>query len=137
MVLRSGLFRALLIAGMLQMLSNVIYIAQVWAGHDVAMLTVTIGVENLTSGIGSAAFVAYLSGLCNVAFTATQYALLSCLATVGVNARRLGRLARRRLGWARFFLLTTAAAIPGLLLLFWMMRRFPSSDMVPGARPAE
>src|SRR5918998_3696420 len=51
MVLRLGIFRALLIAGILQMLSNVFYILQVWVGHDIGMLIVTIGVENLTSGI--------------------------------------------------------------------------------------
>ena len=46
---------------------------QVWAGHDVPVLALTIGTENLTNGMGSAASVAYLSGLCSVAFTATQY----------------------------------------------------------------
>ncbi len=114
MVLRLGIFRALLIGGVLQMLSNVFYILQVWVGHDVAMLTVTIGVENLTSGIGSAAFVAYLSGLCNVAFTATQYALLSSLATVGVNILSAsGGWLADELGWVRFFLLSMVLALPG------------------------
>ncbi len=82
LVLRIGIMRALLIGGVLQALSNLAYIAQLWAGHDVGMLAVTIATENVTGGIGSAAFVAYLSRLCNPAFTATQYALLSALAAV-------------------------------------------------------
>jgi MFS transporter, PAT family, beta-lactamase induction signal transducer AmpG len=124
LVLRLGILRALLIAGVLQMLSNLMYILQVWIGHDVAMLTLTIGTENLTNGMGSAAFVAYLSGLCNLAFTATQYALLSSLATMGVNILSAsGGYLADRLGWTPFFLASTAMCLPGLLLLLWLMRR--------------
>jgi PAT family beta-lactamase induction signal transducer AmpG len=124
LVLRLGIFRALLVAGVLQMLSNLMYMLQVWAGHDVAMLALTIGTENLTNGMGSAAFVAYLSGLCNVAFTATQYALLSSLATMGVNVLSAsGGFLADRLGWTPFFLVSTALCLPGLMLLLWIMRR--------------
>jgi PAT family beta-lactamase induction signal transducer AmpG len=88
------------------------------------MLALTIGGENLTGGMASAAFVAYLSGLCSRDFTATQYALLSSLATVGLNvlAASGGYLAER-LGWAPFFVLSTLACLPSLLLLAWIMRR--------------
>jgi PAT family beta-lactamase induction signal transducer AmpG len=97
------------------------------------MLMVTIGVENLTSGIGSAAFVAYLSGLCNVAFTATQYALLSSLATVGVNILSAsGGWLADELGWMRFFLLSMVLALPGLALLVVIMRH---PRLGPPARP--
>ncbi len=126
LVLRLGIFPALLIGGVLQMLSNLTYILQVWAGHDVAMLALTIGTENLTNGIGSAAFVAYLSGLCNLAFTATQYALLSSLATVGVNVLSAsGGFLADELGWVPFFLLSMAMALPGLALLVWIRPRSP------------
>ncbi|MBV9555032.1 MAG: MFS transporter, partial [Alphaproteobacteria bacterium] len=84
-VARLGVFGALLLGGALQAASNLMYVAQLWAGHDVAMLALTIGAENLTGGMASSAFVAYLSGLCSRDFTATQYALLSSLATVGLN----------------------------------------------------
>lgn len=125
-VLRFGVFRALLIGGVLQMLSNVVYIVLVWAGHDLAVLAMAIGVENLTSGIGSAAFVAYLSGLCNIAFTATQYALLSSLATTGVNILSAsGGYLADELGWVRFFIASMIMALPGLLLLLWIMYRSP------------
>ena len=139
MVLRLGIFRALLISGVLQMLSNVSYIAQVWVGHDIAMLAVTIGVENLTSGMGSAAFVAYLSGLCNVAFTATQYALLSSLATTGVNILSAsGGYLAEELGWVPFFILSMAMALPGLALLLWIMPRSPAELAAeqPQSQPA-
>ena len=124
LVLRAGIMRALLIGGVLQALSNLAYIAQFWAGHDLPMLAVTIATENVTGGIGSAAFVAYLSRLCNPAFTATQYALLSALAAVSRTfiASGGGWLADR-LGWAPFFTAATLLCAPGLLLLLFLMRR--------------
>jgi PAT family beta-lactamase induction signal transducer AmpG len=123
MVLRVGVFAALLVCGALQAASNLMYAAQVWAGHDVGMLALTIGGENLTGGMASAAFVAYLSGLCSRDFTATQYALLSSLATVGLNvlAASGGYLAER-LGWVPFFGFSTLACLPSLVLLLWIMR---------------
>ncbi|MGH7029242.1 MAG: AmpG family muropeptide MFS transporter [Stellaceae bacterium] len=122
-VLRLGVLRALLVCGVLQMLSNLMYAAQAWAGHDVPVLALTIGVENLTGGMGSAAFVAYLSGLCNIAFTATQYALLSSFAAVGrTTLSASGGALADMLGWGPFFLVSTAACLPGLALLVWIMR---------------
>jgi PAT family beta-lactamase induction signal transducer AmpG len=133
MVLRLGIFRALLIGGVLQALSNLMYILQVWAGHDVFVLALTIGTENLTNGIGSAAFVAYLSGLCNVAFTATQYALLSSLATVGVNVLSAsGGWLADQLGWVPFFLVSMGLTVPGLALLAVVMRH---PRLAPPPRP--
>ena len=127
LVLRIGIFRSLLLCGGLQALSNLMYAAQVWAGHDVAMLSITIGGENLTGGMASAAFVAYLSGLCNRDFTATQYALLSSLATFGLNVlAATGGWLAERLGWTPFFVLSTLACVPALLLLTWLMRRAPA-----------
>jgi PAT family beta-lactamase induction signal transducer AmpG len=132
LVVRWGVFAALLVCGSLQALSNLMYIAQLWAGHDVVMLAFTIGGENLTGGMASAAFVAYLSGLCSRDFTATQYALLSSLATVGLNvlAASGGYLAQT-MGWTPFFLLSTFLCAPSLLLLMWLMRR--SSAIPAGA----
>src|SRR5262249_25791806 len=67
-VARLGLFRGLLIGGIAQALSNFMYVAQVLAGHDQLMLALSIFTENFTNGMGSAAFVAYLSSLCSIAF---------------------------------------------------------------------
>src|SRR5690606_4933252 len=76
-VARFGIMRSLFVCGVLQMLSNLLFAAQALAGHNIALLTLVIAVENVAGGMGTAAFVAYLSALCNVAYTATQYALLS------------------------------------------------------------
>jgi MFS transporter, PAT family, beta-lactamase induction signal transducer AmpG len=83
--------------------------------------------------VASAAFVAYLSALCSHDFTATQYALMSSLATVGLNvlAASGGYLAQH-LGWVPFFILATGACVPSLLLLLWIMRRpMPAATAQP------
>jgi MFS transporter, PAT family, beta-lactamase induction signal transducer AmpG len=134
-VYRLGMYQALLACGVLQAVSNLMYAVQSVVGHDIGMLTVTIGIENFTGGMGSAAFVAYLSSLCNVAFTATQYALLSSLATVGrTTLSASGGWLSDQLDWVSFFTVTTAAAIPGILMVLWLMRKFPLR--MPIARPA-
>ncbi|HEY1506182.1 MAG TPA: AmpG family muropeptide MFS transporter [Stellaceae bacterium] len=136
-VYRWGLMRALLICGALQMVSNLMYIVQLWAGHDIGTLAVTIAAENITGSMASAAFVAYLSSLCSPAFTATQYALLSALAA---TARTLlassGGFFADHLGWGSFFVLATACCLPGLALLLFLMR--PDHDQTgesPSAIP--
>jgi MFS transporter, PAT family, beta-lactamase induction signal transducer AmpG len=122
-VYRLGVMPALLVCGVLQMLSNLMYVAQLWAGPDPAMLALTIAVENVTGGMSSAAFVAYLSRLCNPAFTATQYALLSALAAAPRTLfTAAGGWLVDQVGWARFFVLATALCLPSLLLLLWLMR---------------
>jgi PAT family beta-lactamase induction signal transducer AmpG len=126
LVHRHGLARALILCGVLQAVSNLMYVVQALAGHDLALLTATIGIENFAGGMGSAAFVAYLSGLCNVAYTATQYALLSSLATVGRTTLSAGGgWLSVQLDWPLFFLVTTLAALPGIAMAVWVMRRFP------------
>lgn len=134
MVYRLGVLRSLLIGGVLQGLSNLAYVVQAIAGHDVMVLTVVIFVENFCGGLGSAAFVAYLSGLCAIAFTATQYALLSSLASVGRTFLSSGGgWLSEQIDWVPFFLATTAAALPGLALLVYLMRVLPPT---PGASTA-
>jgi MFS transporter, PAT family, beta-lactamase induction signal transducer AmpG len=123
-VYRLGHYRSLLVCGLAQMFSNLMYVLQALVGNDATLLAATIGIENFSGGLGSAAFVAYLSGLCNVNFTATQYALLSSLATVGrTNLSAWGGWLASQLGWAPFFAVTTLAALPGLLLILVLMRK--------------
>jgi MFS transporter, PAT family, beta-lactamase induction signal transducer AmpG len=136
-VVRMGLYRALFVCGIFQMISNLMYAIQAMIGHDVWMLTLTIGVENFAGGMGSAAFVAYLSGLCNIAYTATQYALLSSFATVGrTTLSAAGGWLADQLDWVLFFSVTTLAALPGLLMIVWLMRRFPGAAKPPVGKPA-
>lgn len=127
-VMKLGMRQSLVISGILQMLSNLMFAWQAHVGADVQWLYATIGIENFTGGLASAAFVAYLSGLCNVAFTATHYALFSSLAAVGrtVLVSPMGGIAEQ-IGWVRFFILSTVLAIPGMMLLAFMIRRFPAA----------
>jgi MFS transporter, PAT family, beta-lactamase induction signal transducer AmpG len=129
MVFRMGIMKALMIAGILQMLSNLMFAAQAMIGHDFAFLFATIGIENLSGGMGSAAFVAYLSSLCDIKYTATHYALLSSLMAVPRTIiAATGGYVAETLGWMPFFVLTTVTALPGLLILWWLMRRAPGAQ---------
>jgi PAT family beta-lactamase induction signal transducer AmpG len=124
LVARLGVMRALLVFGVLQSLGNLFYVVQALAGHNVWALALCVAAENLTAGMAGSALVAYISGLCNVAYTATQYALLSSLTAVGrtLFASASGKLADM-FGWVDFFLLTTVVTLPALLILPWLMRR--------------
>jgi PAT family beta-lactamase induction signal transducer AmpG len=136
-----GLYRALWVCGILQMGSNLLFAVLAMRGHDLWFLALTVGVENLASGMGTAALVAYLSALCDIAYTATQYALLSSLTAVArtVLSSYAGFMAES-LGWPLFFLATTVAALPGLALLAWLTRRGAATRIVekrPGILLAE
>lgn len=115
---RYSIIKTLLIGGILQGLSNLMFVGQAYAGNDVHVLMATISVENVAGGIGTAAFVAYLSSLCNVKYTATQYALLSSFMSLirDVFSSSSGYLAAV-VSWPVFFFITTLMAVPGLLLL--------------------
>ena len=118
-----GLYRSLWICGILQLVSNLMFVIQAMAGADITLLALTIGLENLAGGMGTAVFVAYLSSLCNVAYTATQYALLSSLMVVARTwLSSSGGALAEWLDWIGFFLLTTGVALPGLILLWWLGR---------------
>jgi PAT family beta-lactamase induction signal transducer AmpG len=136
LVSRVRIVPSLLICGVLQMLSNLMFVVQAMAGHHYLLLAVTITVENVSGGMGTAAFIAYLSSLCNVAYTATQYALLSSLMAFGrlLMASSSGWMADH-LGWVSFFLLTTVAALPGLAVLLWMRQSFPAPSVLTEASP--
>ena len=132
---RFGVVRTLWAGGILQMLSNLLFALQATLGHDLGALAVTIGVENFSGGIGTAALVAYLSGLCNLLYTATQYALLSALASAAraVLGAPTGKLAEL-LDWVAFFGLTAALALPGLAVLAWLNAKGGIGALHPTAR---
>lgn len=124
MTSRLGVIRALIFCGLLQSAGNLFYVLQVVGGHRLDYLALCVAAENVTSAMAGAVLVAYLSSLCSPAFTATQYALLSSLAAVGrtLLASGAGVLAER-MGWELFFVFTTLATLPALVLLTWMMRK--------------
>lgn len=123
---RLGMARSLLTAGVAQAGSNLLYVALALKGPSIGFLAFTISIENFASGFATVVFVAYLSSLCSVAYTATQYALLSSAAAV---ARTLlssgGGWLADHVSWPAFFTISTLAGIPCLILLVVLMRRFP------------
>lgn len=126
-VAKAGVLAALLAGGILQAITNLLFAWLAHTGADLTLLAVAVGADNFTGGLGSTAFVAYLSGLCHVSFTATQYALLTSLMAFGRTLLATGAGAMAEwLGWAGFFVATTALAVPGLLLLLWL-KRYPLS----------
>ncbi|WP_332903261.1 AmpG family muropeptide MFS transporter [Falsiroseomonas bella] len=133
-VAKLGTARALIVTGILQMLSNLMYVALAQAGHSMPMLWAQVGVENFTDGLADAAFVTYLSMLTSRAFTATQYALLSSLAAVPLRtlAGTSGWLAEG-LGWSWFFVLTTLAALPAMAIMLFLLSRLPPREDAPQA----
>jgi MFS transporter, PAT family, beta-lactamase induction signal transducer AmpG len=124
LVARSGIWRALLVGGVLQAATNLLFAVQAQVGHSIAMLALAVGADGFTGGLAASAFVAYLSGLCRVGMSASQYALLTSLMAAGrtVLASGSGFVADRT-DWVTFFVLTTALATPGLLLLEYLRRR--------------
>jgi MFS transporter, PAT family, beta-lactamase induction signal transducer AmpG len=116
---------SLWIGGILQALANFTFSAQAVVGYNTAMLTFAIIAENFTSAIGTVIFVAYLSALCrNPLHTATQYALLTALSAFGRTYLSSGSgYVAAATGWVAFFAICAAAAIPGLVLLWWLQRR--------------
>ena len=123
-VSRWGIVRSLFLCGVLQGLSNLVFVFQAYEGNNIYALMLTISVENISGGMGTAAFVAYLSSLCNLAYTATQYALLSSFMSLArdVFASTSGFLAGT-VSWAAFFVITALMSIPGLLILYYLIKK--------------
>jgi PAT family beta-lactamase induction signal transducer AmpG len=124
LVARYGLFRSLLIAGILQAITNLLFTWVALAGHDIVVLTLAITADNFTGALGGVAFIGYLSSLCTAGMAGTQYALLTSLMAFGRTTLSAGGgwLAAET-GWAVFWVATTLLAIPGLLLLLWLWRQ--------------
>jgi MFS transporter, PAT family, beta-lactamase induction signal transducer AmpG len=123
-ILWLGMGRALLISGLMMMLSNIMFMILAATGNNYWMLVAAVATENLTSGIGLTVFTTYLSGLSSLAYTATQFALLSSFAGVGRTfmAGPAGIVAKE-FGWIGFWGFTVVAAVPGMLLLWLLWRK--------------
>lgn len=156
-MLRNALDRALLVFGVLQLVSNLgFYVLAVlgkgawgsvtlppfdlgFVALDAAteidrLLVCAIAFENISGGMGTAAFVALLMGLCNHRFTATHYALLSAFAAVGrIYVSPLSGVLSETIGWPGFFLFSVAMAVPGLLAVWWMRARIRQLGAPPGS----
>ncbi len=142
LMMKLGLYRSLFTFGILQLVSNLgFWLVAVlgkgaWGAFELPafdllivslkeassvdwLLLFAVGLENITGGMGTAAFVAFLMALCNQKFTATQYALLSAFSAVGrVWVGPLAGVLTVSLGWPKFFLFSTLMAVPGMLMLY-------------------
>ncbi len=128
LMIRLGIGRSLWVFGILQSLSTAFFAVLAHFGHHLPLLSSVIAFENLSSGMGTAAFVAFMASITNKKFTATQYALLSSLMGVPrVFASAPTGFMAKNFGWEGFFIFCALAAIPGMLLLIrfapWHRRR--------------
>jgi len=122
---RIGMKRAVLVGLVMMAFSNLSFSLLAAYGHSTIGLAAAIGLENFSASVGDVAIVAYLSALCNLRFTATQFALLSALRAVFgrlVNGTTAGSLIER-LGYVDFYMLTASLTLPGILIYLYMMRR--------------
>ena len=133
-----GMKRSVLISLVLMAISNLSFAGLAAAGHTNVGMAAAVGFENFASGIGGVTVVAYLSALCNLRFTATQYALLSALASIAgrfLTGTTAGGLIGA-IGYVNFYLLTTLIALPGVFL-FWFMIRSGLADVSIGSAGKE
>ena len=122
---RLGLKRSLLFFGIIQALSIVAFAVLAEVGPSIVALATAVAVENLGSGLGNAALVAFIMGLCNRSFTATQYALLtSFTALTRVFVGSGTGFVAAEVGWTSYFVLCTIAALPALVLIHFRFERW-------------
>lgn len=160
LMVKLGLWRSLLLFGALQAASNLGFGWLALVGRGVIPgltipafdwgfvklatptpvdggLLMVIAIENLASGMGTAAFVAFLMSLCNHRFTATQFALLSAFASVGrVWVGPLAGVLAESIGWPPFFALSTVLALPALVMLVWLKPAVKALEVDPEAPAA-
>jgi PAT family beta-lactamase induction signal transducer AmpG len=123
LAVRYGVIRILFLGALLSAATNVLFMLLAHLGHNTLMLYVVISADNLSAGLASAAFVAFLSGLTSVSFTAVQYAIFSSLMTL--LPKLLGGYAGsmvEAMGYPAFFLLTTVLGLPVLIFVWYAGR---------------
>jgi PAT family beta-lactamase induction signal transducer AmpG len=123
-ICKRGNIKGLIICGIAQSLSNLMYIWLHYQEVSNSSLLITVSIDNFTGGMGCTALIGYLSALCNKQYTATQYALLSSMASLMNNSLSgaSGSIIQW-IGWDMFFTLTVILEIPSLLLLSYIGRQ--------------
>ena len=124
MTMRYGIMRILLLGAILSAFTNLLFMWLAHSGNDIVLLSGVIAADNLSAGLASAAFIAYLSSLTNISFTAVQYAILSSLMTL--FPKLLGGYSGgmvNELGYSNFFLMTTIMGLPVIFLIYYLMRK--------------
>lgn len=128
LTMRYGVMRILLLGAILSALTNLLFMLLAQNGHDIVLLSAVIAADNLSAGLASAAFIAYLSSLTNISFTAVQYAILSSLMTL--LPKLLGGYSGsmvNELGYSSFFLMTAILGVPVIFLIIYLMRNNPDA----------
>ena len=136
LIVRFGILPILFIGGVASAATNILFLMLSGMGADVQMLVVTISADNFSAGLATAAFVAYLSSLTNLKFSATQYALLSSIMLL--LPRLIGGYSGvmvEKLGYAQFFLVTALLGIPTLILIVLQWRRERGQTVTPEPNP--
>ena len=128
-VKKIGIFKCLCVASFMQMASNLAFAYLANIGNDVDALYLVIFAENFSGGIGDAVFVAYLSSLCNIKFSATQYAILTSFTSISrsVLSTSSGFIVAN-IGWYKFFLFSTTLSIPTFVCLYLIFKGLKSND---------
>ena len=126
MTMRYGVMRILLLGAVLSALTNLLFMLLAHNGHDLILLSFVIAADNLSAGLASAAFIAYLSSLTNISFTAVQYAILSSLMTL--FPKLLGGYSGsmvNEMGYSSFFMMTAVLGLPVIFLIYYLIRKQP------------
>jgi len=136
LVARFGMRRMLIAFGLLAAVTHLLYVWLAVAGKSMMVFCIAVACDNTASAMGTAAFVAFLMTTCSPAVSATQFALLTSLSSVG--QRVFGPLAPRivgAIGWAGFFAVCAAMVLPGVVLV-WSATRVVGAGAVAVARRA-
>ena len=118
MTIRFGVMRMLFLGALLTAVTNLLFAAMTYAGHDILWLTVVISIDNLSGGLATAAFIAWLSSLTNVNYSATQYALFSSMMLLFPKfLAGFSGVVVDSVGYAQFFVMTSLLGVPVLALI--------------------
>ena len=130
LALRFGVMPVLFLGALLSALTNLLFVLLAHIGHDITMLYVVISADNLSAGIASTAFIAFLSSLTNIAFTAVQYAIFSSLMTLLPKILGgYGGTLVDMMGYHQFFLATALMGLPVLLVIVWANGKLTLNDV--------
>jgi PAT family beta-lactamase induction signal transducer AmpG len=134
LMVKMGMRRSLYVFGVLQAVTNLLYLGLALIGKNYIALASAIVVDNLCGGMATTAAGAFMMSLCNRRFSATQFALLSSLANLGGRLLApFAGIAIERLGWPMYFCFTVAISFPSLVLLAFLR---PNAGIVPPEEPA-
>ena len=131
LAMRFGVIKILFAGALLSALTNILFIVLAKAGQDIGLLYWVIAADNLSAGLASAAFVAFLSSLTNISFTAMQYAIFSSIMTLfpKILGGYSGSIVEG-IGYESFFLITALMGLPVLFLIVWINRLFSAKQSV-------